>query len=674
MSTPKLDANQLARQRKKIEKDRRRKQYDDLQVQGTNNSSIVSKRSVEMLYTKEISPEMGEWFKFFVPKPKRRSPAINRGYWIRMESIRQMVLRIIEKNLDKEINVVNLGCGFDPLPFQLLNSFKETGSKVKVNFLDFDYPELIENKLRMIKESPEICTLINYHESVKAEEKEVGIVLSTENYKLVGCDLKDEKLYRKQIDYLLSPQSVNIFIAEVSLAYMKPEFANAIIDHSSLVANSHFIILEQILPDTKYCAFAQKMMYHFNHLRSPLQCVESYPLPQDQIRRFHQYYPHVEIKNLLGNWLFLVDENTRSKWEEFIIFCQHYVIVHASNMAQMIYDGPAPADPEPLVVDDTVKFSLESELQVAVKFPAVETVGSTLVVHGGLDQTRTDRSVSYSNGQVAEMEVGGDVPSPRMCHTLTAINGQDALLIGGRSRPGQLLADVYRLRHGQTWEQMPSLADPRARHSAVRIGNEVLVFGGLQQAGDLFVMYGENSRRLNVVGDPIVNLDSCAMAYNGEFGVIVGGMENPDHPWVSSKLYKFTIDGDTVRVQKVMEHPQFARIGAKCLLTQNKLLIIGGVSTHDIVRRSHQVITLALPHVLEWQENNPIIKTVEIPESIYVAHPPVFIGFGVVEVAHPGENAVGAPASAREFLVLAGGAVCYSFGSCYNSVYRLNIS
>lgn len=86
-STPKLDANQLARQRKKLEKDRRKKVYDDQQVQGTNNSSIVSKRSVEKLYTQVLQPELGEWFQYFVPKGKRRSPAINRGYWIRMELI-----------------------------------------------------------------------------------------------------------------------------------------------------------------------------------------------------------------------------------------------------------------------------------------------------------------------------------------------------------------------------------------------------------------------------------------------------------------------------------------------------------------------------------------------------------------------------------------------------------
>ena len=124
--TTKLTPDQLARQRRKIEKDKRKKVYDDQQVQGTNNSSIVSKRSVEKLYSLSLQPELGEFFKYFVPKGKRRSPAINRGYWIRMESIRQMVIRIIEQNIDKSVNIINLGCGFDPLAFQLLNIYNQT--------------------------------------------------------------------------------------------------------------------------------------------------------------------------------------------------------------------------------------------------------------------------------------------------------------------------------------------------------------------------------------------------------------------------------------------------------------------------------------------------------------------------------------------------------------------
>lgn len=83
-----------ANNRRKIEKHRRKLAYHDLQVQGTNNSSIMSKRSVEAIYNPVLDPKQKEWIKYFVPKLKRRSPAINRGYWIRMESIKEMVLKI----------------------------------------------------------------------------------------------------------------------------------------------------------------------------------------------------------------------------------------------------------------------------------------------------------------------------------------------------------------------------------------------------------------------------------------------------------------------------------------------------------------------------------------------------------------------------------------------------
>lgn len=65
-------------------------------IQGTNDSSIMSKRSVERLYWSKHLPGSKttsnagrhvEFFRPFVEKPQRRSPVINRGYWIRMEAI-----------------------------------------------------------------------------------------------------------------------------------------------------------------------------------------------------------------------------------------------------------------------------------------------------------------------------------------------------------------------------------------------------------------------------------------------------------------------------------------------------------------------------------------------------------------------------------------------------------
>jgi hypothetical protein len=77
----------------------------------TNNSSVVSKRSVERLYSKEND---SQFFRYFVKKPQRRSPIINRGYWLRMQAVNFIVNSFIHKeqhSVPKKKVVVNFGCG-----------------------------------------------------------------------------------------------------------------------------------------------------------------------------------------------------------------------------------------------------------------------------------------------------------------------------------------------------------------------------------------------------------------------------------------------------------------------------------------------------------------------------------------------------------------------------------
>lgn len=76
------------------------------QIMGTNNSSIVSKRSVERLYYPKP-----HFFQHFVRKPQRRSPTINRGYWLRMQAVDSVVKEFLLRPTEKKKVVINLGCG-----------------------------------------------------------------------------------------------------------------------------------------------------------------------------------------------------------------------------------------------------------------------------------------------------------------------------------------------------------------------------------------------------------------------------------------------------------------------------------------------------------------------------------------------------------------------------------
>lgn len=72
----------------------------------TNNSSIVSKRSVERLYYPEP-----HFFRYFVKKPQRRSPLINRGYWLRMYAVEHFTKQFLEEPSEKNKIVLNFGAG-----------------------------------------------------------------------------------------------------------------------------------------------------------------------------------------------------------------------------------------------------------------------------------------------------------------------------------------------------------------------------------------------------------------------------------------------------------------------------------------------------------------------------------------------------------------------------------
>ena len=80
---------------------------DSTDILETNNSCIVSKRSVEKIYHSE---DRG-FLRYFVRKFQRRSPLINRGYWLRMRAIESTVHNYLVLNADKNVQIVNLGCG-----------------------------------------------------------------------------------------------------------------------------------------------------------------------------------------------------------------------------------------------------------------------------------------------------------------------------------------------------------------------------------------------------------------------------------------------------------------------------------------------------------------------------------------------------------------------------------
>lgn len=649
-------ANQISRQRKKIDKDRRRKQYEDIQVQGTNNSSIVSKRSVEMLYTTQLNPEADQWFQHFVKKPKRRSPAINRGYWIRMESIKQLITTIINgtagTNPRNKIRIVNLGCGFDPLPFQFISEFAKIRPELleQIVFIDMDYPDLVKSKLEMIKQSDDILGLLG---DVGEPLRDKGIIFSSKNYHLVGCNLRDSMLFNQQLSAINQDAATNIFVAEVSLAYMKPEHADPIIANASRYHNAHFIILEQILPAGLDHPFAAKMMYHFNHLRSPLGCVQTYPLIADQERRFGEYFDIVEAHDLWYNWNQLTSTDTKCRvfdierfdeWEEFIVFCQHYVIVHATNEVDgSVYeDGGLVAHPR-VFAKDAELLATSSVAQFEKKFPAACALAGKVYINGGMGKTRENSTICInSNKEIVTVDCNAP-PSPRMCHSLTSIGLHESLLIGGRGRPGQDFDDVYKFNSlSNNWLPAGRLGVALSRHStAIFDQDEVLIFG---REGFLVHNHARNTTRKLLQKGMNLALSSCGFCYSqtDNEGFIVGGLIAEQIPEVSNKLYRFSIDMDTVLITEIAENATFSRIGCRASHLNGKLVIVGGANTEYVLGRDSCIVTFEI--------SSAMLRHIPI-DAMLIGHEIIAENGRITSVG--------------------GGGVCYSFGSYYSGIITI---
>jgi tRNA wybutosine-synthesizing protein 4 len=204
------------------------KEKQDEAIIGTNDYSIVSKRSVEKIYLADEP----EFLRPFVGKFKRRAPLINRGYWLRMKAIEQVVKNFLDEKTGKSKVIVNLGCGYEPLPFRML--WKYSSQCRGVRFVDVDYPQLIQKKVEIIRKNDIFSGLLSGSGSSTGNSAASSIFLRDENYCAVGCDLGDTKaldqVFRNEL--VLQEHSI-LFIGEVSIVYMEVQQADELIKWAS---------------------------------------------------------------------------------------------------------------------------------------------------------------------------------------------------------------------------------------------------------------------------------------------------------------------------------------------------------------------------------------------------------------------------------------------------------
>ncbi|KAF2188236.1 LCM-domain-containing protein [Zopfia rhizophila CBS 207.26] len=658
-------------------------------IMNTNDSSIVSKRSASKLYY----PDEPDFYQPFVQKFVRRNPLINRGYWLRTHAIEQVVRRFLEDNSTKPKVIVNLGCGYDPLPFQCWHryaSFCENAT-----FVDVDYPQLMERKIVRILTSTLLRDALL---RANLRSSELPICLRTDKYMALGCDLRDLTTLERILKQELGRKSHSIlFVAEVSLTYMNVSDSDSLIRWASTFSDARFCLLEQYLPQGPNHPFAKTMLNHFNKLQTPIHAVKEYPTLLQQISRFTAAgWTSIDVShNLWELWSdteFTGPEKRRAldlvepfdEWEEFALFAGHYFLLVASNAKPKIpevNDTDESSSSDFAAINDTNIQSTSFTFHVPSgnttitprRFGAAYILShDTIAFHGGQGSQNRLTSIDVLTRNES---TGSAIPycaaQARVCHTITNINGCDALIVGGRKSPNQALSDCWYLNNGQ-WQRAHDLEPARFRHSAVNVLiplpdsniEAVLVFGGKTSAGtalDEWCLWipGLGWQTVTIIGARPSARFGAAMSTMGRSdssGLLVGGIDCDGT--INEEIWEWEISvAPEIQLRLVHRtqdlHPKsinavYARVGASLIPFGNSILLIGGVAKGQILSFSDDFVFISSGTNIQVENSKVTISGDSWP---------LLVGFDAAAV------------SSDEIIIAGGGAVCFSMGSFWNEEY-----
>ena len=127
----------------------------------------------------------------------------------------------------------------DVLPWQCLTRYPDDCGNVK--FVDVDFPDLIERKRQTVLGTPELLEMLTGVKETEGLPK--PIVLESDRYVQIGCDLRDLKTLQQGLAAAVGDfaECEFIFVAEVSITYMETEGADEVIRWASTVGDGQFL-------------------------------------------------------------------------------------------------------------------------------------------------------------------------------------------------------------------------------------------------------------------------------------------------------------------------------------------------------------------------------------------------------------------------------------------------
>lgn len=312
----------------------------DAAVQATNDDASASKLScVKKGYI------FDNYVHFFVRRPVKRSPIINRGYYARWVAIRKLLMQFLNAGVPDECGlipkkqVLSLGAGFDTTYFQL-----EDEDKAPHLFVELDFKEVTRKKAVIINACGQLRNKLGSTPLISIEQGQIH----SDRYKLFPADLREIDVLDTLLDQAkLDPSLPTLVIAECVLIYLDPDVSRSLIKWAGeKFSTSIFVIYEQIHPDD---GFGQQMIRNLECRGCPLLGLHDTPNLEAKKSRFtHLGWQRSEALDMDTVYNQHIDPQDRRRierlelfdeFEEWHIMQEHYCISYGINDQMALFEN-----------------------------------------------------------------------------------------------------------------------------------------------------------------------------------------------------------------------------------------------------------------------------------------------------------------------------------------------
>ncbi|CDR96568.1 LEUCINE CARBOXYL METHYLTRANSFERASE, putative [Babesia bigemina] len=263
---------------------------------------------------------------------KKHGPIHNMLHFLRINAIRQAISAFIEQFPDENVQLVNLGCGFDTLAFWVLQHYP------KATCFDVDKPRQLKAKAALIRKAYPVMELLQEFDG------DGDKIIDAKRYKMVPADLNNiTEIEMLVSNYNFARDQPTVFLSECSLVYLDVEKSNKIIKFASSVSSgpSCFVYWEpefgsELHGSIAYPTIESQIKRSWNETDCEKKANYIHDDAETLMHRYTELgWEKVAIMdmNTLYNVLITDEEKRRlrkleclDEVEEIVIVCQHYVV------------------------------------------------------------------------------------------------------------------------------------------------------------------------------------------------------------------------------------------------------------------------------------------------------------------------------------------------------------